>query len=478
MIPYVLLQMDIDMEKEYEHLEIRVLDLMAGEVTFRLPKSIDIEKNKIDKISFNFFDFEKYGYNKIYPKEYELWENSITEDDEEKDWVKEYCKTYSFRCEEEDFIRETKNLIKQYTDYIYLKLSGDGVLSGKLVGYPYSLDASFCSSLKNFQKKLFTYSLAKCGKSPNFFDFDVDYGILLDNPCLYGMFLKYDWRDFLAEYFEKLNLTGHPIAKVYMEKSNWLYIGNSFCGRLLPEYEILNRILDKAHREKINIAIVFSKMTESEISYYEEYFNNLKNDENIKQIKEFVVNDWGMLLLINEKFIDAPVDKTDSYDKAWNIKITLGVLLNKHWKDVRMEYKKGRDDTLLSENSFNDELIKEYMEEKYNISGYMYETSGQKYDINSNSDIIFPFFQMNTGAKCTLNSVVKYGDRGRQICDDDCKMVCLEKCFVYPKHLNMAGVYNSLFGYDKEVLCDEHILGSFVKQGAKRLIFNGFVLDG
>ena len=61
MIPYALLQMDIDMEKEYEHLEIRVLDLMAGEVTFRLPKSIDIEKNKIDKISFNFFDFENTG---------------------------------------------------------------------------------------------------------------------------------------------------------------------------------------------------------------------------------------------------------------------------------------------------------------------------------------------------------------------------------------------------------------------------------
>ena len=127
----------------------------------------------------------------------------------------------------------------------------------------------------------------------------------------------------------------------------------------------------------------------------------------------------------------------------------MGTLLNKRKKDPRMGYKQG-ETGYFRENSLNAEFYRTYLRDTFGIRRYEWESCGyrQKFPEGKNS-IHVQFYQTNTSQYCPLYAVCKYGERGRQELPVNCPEYCSKQVFLYPKHLNMVGRYNSLFALDE-----------------------------
>ena len=83
-----------------------------------------------------------------------------------------------------------------------------------------------------------------------------------------------------------------------------------------------------------------------------------------------------------------------------------------------------------------------------------------------------PFFQTNTAQFCTLYAKCACGDRGRQKSVEQCPGYCRGLVFLYPRHLEMFGKYNTLFGYDRTSLEEMEYLNQSVRQGIDRIVVN------
>ena len=54
----------------------------------------------------------------------------------------------------------------------------------------------------------------------------------------------------------------------------------------------------------------------------------------------------------------------------------------------------------------------------------------------------------------------------------NCPKYCSDYAFAYPKHLKMAGIYNSLFSFDDTLLKEFYLLKDYVDNGIDRIVFN------
>ena len=173
---------------------------------------------------------------------------------------------------------------------------------------------------------------------------------------------------------------------------------------------------------------------------------------------ECVVNDWGMADFIRKE--------------TKHLLPCLGTLLNKRKKDPRINYKKGERD-LYSQNSFNADFYQEFLRESFGIERAEWESCGYMQDIPAGKNSLhFPFYQTNTSQYCPLYAVQKEGDRGRQKLADKCPQYCKNVAFLYPKHLNMIGRYNSLFALDRDFLEDAEQLKRYTDSNIDRLVLN------
>lgn len=191
-----------------------------------------------------------------------------------------------------------------------------------------------------------------------------------------------------------------------------------------------------------------------------------------------VVNDWGMLSILKKSSRD------------W-FEISLGILLCKRRKDVRMKYWHCNNNCI---NNFSDyeeaECFEDHVDyfkhlnKDFGISRYSLE-SGQelladsyenkiwnniKKQANVNVTLHLPFFQMNTSQFCTLNAQIKHNDRGSQRKNKECSYYCNDKVFLYSEALNMIGRYNSLFGYDADILAESTQMKKYLEQGIDRIV--------
>lgn len=421
--------------------EIRITELAENGFQFR---TVWDSKN-VEKFRICFYNDKKAAYHEIFVTEFTIQE-------ERKE---QFYTVYSVFAEQEDFRKEVQGLAARYSRYIRLKTEcDDAELAEELTGYPAEQDETFAESLEQQKKEWFqdvpADLLAKV------LHHVPEFALELDCPELYQAYLKEDISIFMRDYWRR---NGFPEMNTDCIPDR-LYIGNQFCHLLFPEEQCLFKLMEKAHREKQSITLVYTYVREDMLKTTEELLEKVDNWCQKKQISaEIIVNDWAMIKMLEiypERLI--PV---------------LGTLLNKRKKDPRMKYKKG-DRTLYERNSLNADFYREFLGTQCNICRYEWEACGyaQKFPtlLNGKNSLHIPFYQTNTSQYCPLYAVCTEGERGKQKLVTNCPHFCEQKALLYPKHLHMVGRYNSLFGVDTEMLQHPEKLEAYVTAGIDRLV--------
>ena len=426
--------------------EIRITELSEEGFSFRVPEKI--EQNV--ELVICFFDFVKDGYHKV----------RLSEEERCMEMAEKMPFFYSYTVwtNKNEYREQVKRLISDYDRYISLKLIGDDAyLSEKMVNYPAELDEQFSDDFAEQKKKWFCldgkvqvqqkWSMEALPES--------ELAITIDRPELYEAFLKKDWTVFCKDYWKDNFLQNHPFSRKSITR---IYLGNQFCHNLFPEKGQLFRMLEKAAVEKVAVTLAFSYIRNSLLEETDVLLQEL--NQWCKNEMEIIVNDWAMPSLL---------------EKKQHLKPVLGILLNKRRKDVRLPYKQGYENRVdsLAENNLNCGFYQDYLKSRYNIERFEFESCGYPVTIPKGwHSLHLPFFQTNTSQYCTLYAACKYGDRGRQQLPENCPRFCDRKVFLYPKHLNMVGRYNSLFGYDDRILWDEKQIRNYLEQGIDRIVMN------
>lgn len=404
MIPYTLIQCTIN------DLDVRITDCSIYHLEFRVPEKIDT----IHKIQVSFYIGKTYESISL--------QNYTVEQMEQG----EFFTTYRVEIEQEKYANHVRALMQRMQDYISLKLEDQ---QEKITRYPVELDEIYPESKKDLLQSMF-FDLCPDSKYKEILK-EKKIGICLENPTLVDQFLKLEWSAFQSYYFEQACLQNHPIRDVKIE---YIYIGNSFCEHLFPNNDTLSKVIEKCRSLHLICVVVFSPMKEHNIQRYKSILNILDS------YSEVVINDLGMLELLKESTFN----------------VTLGVLLNKHLKDTRMQYVDlNLEHFIQNENSYN-----------YKLS---YESCGYALEHKAGSDLYFPKYQTNTASMCTMYAKCHNGNRAYQQDVFECPRYCASQHFLYPKHLNTIGEYNSIFGYDLRSLQESDYLEK-ISENAERMI--------
>lgn len=419
--------------------EVRILKISPDEMTVRL-----IEKEQINSIKVCFYNFEKYEYKKVEVDNYK-----VIEEKEQKFYYE-----YTISIENEEFSNNVRRVFRDYSRYIMLKNYGEeNEFSEDMTGYPKDKDMDYYEFYTD-QKKGWMESL----ESYSSVDSDIELAVKIDNYVLYKNYLETDIKSFIKYYYEENYIKD---SGLFNKEVSRIYIGNEFCHNLFPKEDLLVRLIEKAHKESLNVTLCFTYMRERYIEKSKNLIERVYDLCKSYDMKiEIVINDWGMLSFLENK---------EDY-----FSISLGVLLNKRKKDPRYIYKSGYKENkgLMAQNSLNSSMFREFLS-NLNISRYEYETCGYDIEIaKENSSLHLPFYVTNTSQYCTLNAVCKRGSRGKQQLVKCCKKYCSDYVFMYPKHLKMVGRYNSLFSFDDTLLRDEEKLKRYTDRGVDRIVLN------
>ena len=397
------------------------------------------------KLEICFYDMERAEYRTVVITEFEICR------EKEEDFFTQFL----VWTEQEEYRWQVQKLVRQYSKYIRLKLEDDGELESELTGYPSELDGEHCSSLEEQRQYWFA---EKAGRAEINMEIPehTEFAIELDCPERYAAYLQKSLPEFYHDYLRKNYLRGSGLEARIPDR---IYIGNQFCHLLFPEEELLFAMLEKAKKEFTAVTLSFTYVRETLL---EDIFALLRKIDHWCGKNELemegVVNDWGMADFIRKE--------------TKHLLPCLGTLLNKRKKDPRINYKKGERD-LYSQNSFNADFYQEFLRESFGIERAGWESCGYMQDIPAGKNSLhFPFYQTNTSQYCPLYAVQKEGDRGRQKLADKCPQYCKNAAFLYPKHLNMIGRYNSLFALDRDFLEDAEQLKRYTDSNIDRLVLN------
>lgn len=423
--------------------EVRILKISPRRLTVRVDDEID--ENCTIKIAF--FIFDEYRYEEVTIKDYNIIEK--TESD--------FYFTYVFSINNAMYLQNVRNIIKDYSKYIVLKKYGDdNEFSKEMVQYPAELDYEFYKYYLQ-QKKEWMRKLNYPYWHTDIMD-SLELAVTLDNDILYEKYLNNDIKSF-KDYYFKENFADHH--KLFQKDISRIYIGNEFCHNLFPTLPMLIDMMEKANEEDLQVTLCFTYMRECYIEKTKDIIDKVYNwcKENHMEI-EVVVNDWGMLKLIE--------------DKTNYIKVSLGVLLNKRKKDPRYIYNKGYNTNkkIMALNSLNNSIFTKFLKD-CKIERYEYENCGYRMFIaKGNHSLHIPFYQTNTSQYCPLYAMCVNQDRGNQEFVSDCPKYCEDYVFAYPKHLKMVGRYNSLFAFDGTLLKNPEELEYYVSSGIDRIVLN------
>lgn len=440
MLPYGLLSA-VMQESPGNRKEIQITKMAEEGFCFRTASAICSPQ----KLEVCFYDMERAEYGTVVITEFEICR------EKEEDFFTQFL----VWMEQEEYRRQVQKLVRQYSKYIRLKLEDDGELESELTGYPSELDGEHCSSLEEQRQYWFA---EKAGRAEINMEIPehTEFAIELDCPERYAAYLQKSLPEFYHDYLRKNYLRGSGLEARIPDR---IYIGNQFCHLLFPEEELLFAMLEKAKKEFTAVTLSFTYVRETLL---EDIFALLRKIDHWcgknELEMECVVNDWGMADFIRKE--------------TKHLLPCLGTLLNKRKKDPRINYKKGERD-LYSQNSFNADFYQEFLRESFGIERAEWESCGYMQDIPAGKNSLhFPFYQTNTSQYCPLYAVRKEGDRGRQKLADKCPQYCKNAAFLYPKHLNMIGRYNSLFALDRDFLEDAEQLKRYTDSNIDRLVLN------
>lgn len=438
MIPPGLVSCIIN-DKEY-----RVTELSPDGLVIRASEKIE----ELNRIQVNFFSWYESRYTEI------ILNDAISD----KHIEQEFCDNYRIMTNQQDYREQTYSVSKFYLNYIELKLTGDdGYCSEEMTGYPAKEDDVFCKTLYEQGQEWFDRSWSSGSAEYVLPEYELALGI--DNYQKYRSYLEEEFSAFYKKMLTDNYLTEHPLL---LQEPTRIYIGNQFCHNLIPDDELLLRLMDKAYQEGLKVTVVFTYMRDNQIESTRNTVERiyqwcLSKDETV----EIVINDWGMLeSLKDRKDILIPV---------------MGVLLNKRRKDPRYKYKAGYDNYKeeLAQNNLGLNEYRDYLSDILGFGRYEYESSGLKAVMPvGHKSLHFPYYQTNTSQFCTLYAGYVNGDRSRQQLVEDCSHYCEHMFYSYPKHLKLIGRYNSLFGMDDMVLSNYKELSSLIANGTDRLVLD------
>lgn len=263
---------------------------------------------------------------------------------------------------------------------------------------------------------------------------DLVYGISISNNYDYDEIINNGIENFINNHF------GHIVN----EKIDWLYIGNSFCDKLLPSERKLKKILEISSKYKV--CLVLPIMVERNMENFRKLIQCFENYEKSNKCRSITVNDIGTILLIND-------------DK---VKINLGQLLVKQKKD--------RED--LDINVLND--IQQKNKYFARISRTEFDYGLNKIKSNVKSTLYYPFYYTNVSLKCPTVKIKK--ENKNQIFIESCNNIC---CSQFAKDY---ADYKSSDNYLSGVAivkkhCETNILQKILSNNSQvdRVIFNKLV---
>lgn len=390
-----------------------------------------------------------------------------------------FCVIYTFQVDDEEYKAAVRKLDAQYSHYVMRKLEqDDAALAEDYTGYPAQKDEQITTDFVSQRNRWYEERLgivkktcpipvdsgADQGERVNSCWIDLnnkqlEFSLELDNPKLWAQYEALPIRKLWNGYWEEHQLASHPLADCV---PTGIDIGNQFCHLLFPEWEQLKRMLDKAKQERLKVTVMTTYLREDAFDAMRDRLERLCAwCETNRMAVEVVANDWGTLELLKEK-------------RPWLIP-SMGVLLNKRRKDPRMKYKIGfsNEEGTLAENSLNETFYREYLKENYGLTRFEQEACGYRIVLpEGHNRLHVPYYQTNTSQYCTLYARYHEGQRGRQRMPKQCPQYCREYVFSYPDHLHMVGRYNSLFGYDADVMTDISVLQDYVDQGLECVVIN------
>lgn len=418
--------------------EVQITELAYEGFSFRTAGELP----NITRIELHFFHFADSNY------QLELLTSYTMKQERNRFGI-----SYTILTEQAGYKAQTASLFRDYSNYISLKMMGDDShLSEQMVNYPAQEDNYFHTSLEE-QKHEWFQGLEKIEYQVNH---DYELAISIDNYVSYQKYLESDIQQYYEQLLETHNLQNHPLFK---RNPTRLYIGNQFCHNLLPTYKLFRRIMDKANQEKLAITLEFPYLRDELLVETSELLNEIYHDQKTQgEPIEIIVNDWGMLTLLQ--------DKTDFFI------LNLGILLNKRRKDPRFQYKHGWSENVdnLAENNLNGAKFYHFLKDDWKITRFEQESCGYPFHVpKGKNSLSIPFYQTNTSQFCTMYAKCSTGERGNQKLVAACPRYCEETAYLYPKHLKMIGKYNSLFAYDDSILRDANLMEYYLENGIDRI---------
>ena len=451
MIPFGLLSGFMDGK------EIRIIELAEEGFRFRLSEKAASPESFL----VCFYDMEQASYHEIEVRNYTIEEDNASSE------LAEFCTEYTVFVNNESYRHEVRKLQGQYSRYIRLKLEDDDEeLTRVLTGYP--------------EKKPVDYYNLEIRQS-----YSLETAIEIDRPELYREYLQNDIKQLIEQCYEWRRITGNQSGSDKQNDSpesalnigyslnlNRIYIGNQFCHLLFPDEKELFMMLEKAHKESLGITIAFSYIREFMLKSIEKLIKRLAQWCREKDTCiEIVINDWAMADIIARQNAESAIKKSKDINEMRQYLIPcLGILLNKRKKDPRFPYKKGNK-SLYSQNNLNEDFYRKYLRSEFGIQRYEWESCGyeQEFPQGKNS-LHLPYYQTNTSQYCPLHAICTTGNRGMQQLVKECPHYCSTYTLTYPKHLNMTGRFNSLFGIDKELLNHLEKIKAYANAGIDRLV--------
>lgn len=451
MIPFGLLSGFMDGK------EIRIIELAEEGFRFRLSEKAASPESFL----VCFYDMEQADYHEIEIRNYTIEEDNVSSE------LVEFCMEYTVLVNSESYRQEVRKLQGQYSRYIRLKLEDDDEeLARALTGYPEKKPVNY-------------YSLEERQ------NYSLETAIEIDRPELYREYLQNDIKQLIEQCYEWKRITGNQLDSNKQNDSpdnksnighglnlNRIYIGNQFCHLLFPDEKELFMMLEKAYKESLGITIAFSYIREFMLKPIEELINRLAQWCKEKDTCiEIVINDWAMADIIAKQNAELAIKKSEAINEMRQYLIPcLGILLNKRKKDPRFPYKKG-DKSLYSQNNLNADFYRKYLQSEFGIQRYEWESCGyeQEFPQGKNS-LHLPYYQTNTSQYCPLYAICTTGNRGIQYLVKECPHYCSIYRLSYPKHLNITGRFNSLFGIDKELLNHPEKIKAYANAGIDRLV--------
>lgn len=226
--------------------------------------------------------------------------------------------------------------------------------------------------------------------------------------------MKIEKKKNLISTCEKGIFFNHRLKQQDLRDFKYLYIGDEFCERCLPEISQVKEVFEYCAEKKMKFVLVTSYMTNKGLIRLTELIEFI-NKANV--YTEIVVNDWGVLKLL--------------YKYCNNFQITLGRLLVSHYfskfyywealKDAELEKKRSHFYCSFPESFLSFLKEKKIFCLEFNTHKHLVMTQAQLKDNGFKTHIHFPYSYLTTSRHCC--SRCRY--RGYlHISSDQCEKEC------------------------------------------------------